>query len=302
MELVTADGSLVRADATTNSELLWALRGGGGNFGVVTALEFALYDIETAYAGMMLWDISEAETVLRRWGAWTVDAPDEVTTSFRILHMPPLPELPPFLRGRSVVVIDGAVLGSDEAAVEILAPLRELNPELDTFGRVPASALTRLHMDPEGPTPAVSDSVMLAELPEEAMAAFLAAVGDRSSTSLMIGELRQLGGALRRPHPGGGVVSKLDGAFLAFGCGIAMTPEMGMRAQADALQLTGALTEWASGSAYLNFCETEVDPSTGYTALAWQQLKGIRSAVDPDGVFAANHVIPRLYEDGSPSR
>ena len=70
VELVTADGSVVRADADTNAELFWALRGGGGSFGVVTALEFALYPIESAYAGMLIWDRTDAEKVLRRWADW----------------------------------------------------------------------------------------------------------------------------------------------------------------------------------------------------------------------------------------
>ena len=73
---------------TTNAELFWALRGGGGNFGVVTALEFRLYPIDTAYAGMLLWDLADAEQVLRTWAAWAPGAPDEVTTSFRILQPP----------------------------------------------------------------------------------------------------------------------------------------------------------------------------------------------------------------------
>jgi FAD/FMN-containing dehydrogenase len=302
IEVVVADGRLVRADASTNPELFWALRGGGGNFGVVTTLEFALYDFDSAYAGMLIWDISQVRSVLSRWATWAVDAPEEVTTSFRVLHLPPLPELPPFLRGRSVVVIDGAVLGTDEQAVEILRELRVLEPELDTFGRVPTSSLIRLHMDPEGNTPVASDSVMLAGLPDEAIEAFVEAAGDRTTTSLMIGELRQLGGALNRRPLGGGVTSRFDGAFLAFAAGIAATPEMGMQAQADAMRLIGALTPWASGSAYLNFVENEADPSIAFTEQAWRQLRGIRSVVDPDGVFVANHAIPRLYESGQPTR
>lgn len=305
VELVTADGSLVQADADTNPELFWALRGGGGNFGVVTALEFALYDIETAYAGMMIWDVSQAPTVLRGWAAWAATAPDEVTTSFRIMHLPPLPELPEFLRGRSVVIIDGAVvpgsLASDpndgpgsleQLGADILAPLRRLSPEMDTFAEVPAASLVRLHMDPEGGAPGVSDSVLLAELPEEAIDAFLEAAGDRSATSLVIAELRQLGGALARPHNGGGAVSHFDGAFLAFACGMAMTPELGLQIYADALRVTGALTPWASGSAYLNFCESEMDPSVAFGRDSWRRLSGIRAVVDPAGVFAANHPIP----------
>lgn len=302
VELVVADGSLLRVDADHHPELFWALRGGGGNFGVVTALEFALYDIETAYAGMLIWDVAEARTVLRRWATWALQAPDEVTTAFRIMHLPPLPQLPEMLRGRSVVIIDGAVVGTDDQAATILAGLRELGPEVDTFARVPAATLSRLHMDPEGGAPAVSDSLMLAGLTDDAVDAFVDAVGDRSTTSLMLGELRQLGGALARPAVGGGALSRFDGAFLAFACGIAATPEMGMAVQADALRLTGALSAWASGSAYLNYCESEVDPSTAYGEQTWTQLQGIRSVVDPDGVFAANHEVPRLFQDGRTSR
>ncbi|WP_228488961.1 FAD-binding oxidoreductase [Raineyella fluvialis] len=153
VELVTAGGDLVRADAHHHADLFWGVRGGGGNFGVVTALEFRLFPIADAYAGMLLWDLARAEPVLRRWAAWSAAAPDEVTTSLRFLRFPPLPDLPDFLRGRRLVVIDGAVLGDDAYGADIIAPLRELGPEMDTFGRTPAAALSRLHMDPEGPTP-----------------------------------------------------------------------------------------------------------------------------------------------------
>jgi len=151
VELVVADGSQIRVDRDTHPELFWALRGGGGNFGVVTALEFDLFPIETAYAGMLVWDQKDAEKVLRHWAEWSVGAPDEVTTSFRMMNLPPLPELPEPFRGRQLVVIDGAVLDSDDRAESILASLRELGPEMDTFARVPAASLVRIHMDPEGP-------------------------------------------------------------------------------------------------------------------------------------------------------
>ncbi|WP_369676902.1 hypothetical protein, partial [Enterococcus faecium] len=74
--------------------------------------------------------------------------PESVTSSLRVLHLPPLPELPPFLSGRSVVVVDGAVLESDERAEELLRPLRDLDPEIDTFTRIPSAALVHMHMDP----------------------------------------------------------------------------------------------------------------------------------------------------------
>ena len=170
IELVTAEGELVRTDAQHDPELFWALRGGGGNFGIVTALEFRLYPLSEVYAGMMLWDWTEAERVLTAWAAWAVDAPDHVTTSFRIMQLPPLEELPEFLRGRSVVIIDGAVQG-DPA---VLDPLRALDPELDLFGMVPAPALVRIHQDPEDPMPSVGATALISALPVEAVEALIA--------------------------------------------------------------------------------------------------------------------------------
>src|SRR6476661_8234273 len=194
VQIVTADGSIVWADATENAELFWAIRGGGGNFGIVTALEFAIFPFDTTYAGMMVWDRRDTERVLRGWLAWAADAPDEVTTSFRVLNLPPLPDIPEPFRGRQLVVIDGAVLASDERSIEILAALRELKPDVDTFGRVPVQALARLHMDPEGPTPAVSNTALLDGMPEEAIQAFVRQAGPESTSTLLVSELRQLGG------------------------------------------------------------------------------------------------------------
>jgi FAD/FMN-containing dehydrogenase len=215
-----------------------------------------------------------------------------------VLNLPPLPELPELVRGRSIVVIDGAVLASDERAGEILAELRALAPETDTFARVPASSLVRLHMDPEGATPVVSDSSMLGEFPEAAIDAFLEAAGPGSGSSLLIAELRQLGGALGRPHEGGGALSHLEGSFAVFAAAIAVTPEIAAQGLADAHRLTAALAPFSNGRSYLNFAEVATDARTAYAEDRWAQLKGIRSAADEHGIFVANHVIPRLYENG----
>jgi FAD/FMN-containing dehydrogenase len=301
VEIVLADGELVRADAHTNPELFWAVRGGGGSFGVVTAIEFKMYDIATAYAGMLMWSLADIEPVLREWAAWAPTAPDEVTTAFRAMRLPDMPDLPEFLRGQELVVIDGAVLGSDERGAELIAGLRALRPFMDTFARVPAKSLVRLHMDPEGGAPFASDSAMLASFPDAAVDAFLAEAGPDARTSLLMAELRQLGGALGRTHEGGGVLSRLDAEFVSFAGGIAATPELGAQAHADAVRFTEALAPFANGREYLNFAENPVDPRAAYGADVWTQLTGIRSAVDPHGVFAANHPVPRLFEDGQPT-
>jgi hypothetical protein len=103
------------------------------------------------------------------------------------------------------------------------------------------------------------------------------------------------------PRPGGGAVSHLDGQFLAFAGGVVMGPETALQVGADTAAFTRALAPWTSGRTYLNFAEDAVDPRQAYDASTWRQLVAIRSVVDPNGTFVANHRVPRLYEDGQPS-
>ncbi|MFT3834868.1 MAG: FAD-binding protein [Micropruina sp.] len=288
-ELVLADGCLVRTDADHRPDLFWALKGGGGNLGVVTALEFELLPIADVYAGMLLWPAEKAAEVTHRWAEWTRTAPDAVTTSLRLMSFPPLPELPPFLSGRRLVVIDGAVLGSDEQAAELLAPLRDLGPEMDTFGRMPAAALTRIHMDPEGPTPSVANATALAELPSDAVDALLRIAGPDSGSSLLVAEIRQLGGALGRP--GDAALARLPGNYLGFFLAIAPTPDLAALGRADADRAVEALVPWADAGRYLNFDDNAVDTSAGYSPLAWRRLQAVRESVDPCHRLLANHAI-----------
>ena len=164
IEVVTADGEMTRATPSEHTDLFWALRGGGGSFGVVTALEFTLFPYREVYAGMFLWPYERHLDVLHSWYAWTRNAPDAVTTSFRIMHFPPLDELPPFLSGRSVVVVDGAFAGDVDAGRTAVAGLRALEPELDTWGPSSPAALSHLHMDPEQPAPFAGQSSLLGEI------------------------------------------------------------------------------------------------------------------------------------------
>ena len=116
-------------------------------------MEIALYPVDELVAGMMVWPWERAQEVLTRYVEWAENAPNEVSASARLLQIPPLPDIPEMLRGRQVVVIDGAVLGTEDEANGILAGLRALGPEIDTFATVPAASLIRLHMDPEPPMP-----------------------------------------------------------------------------------------------------------------------------------------------------
>ena len=292
VELVTADGERVRADREQEPDLFWALRGGGGNFGVVTAMEFRLYPVSSIYAGWLAWPWEHAERVLPQWSEWAANAPDEVSTSFRIMQLPPIPEIPEPIRGRRLVVIDGAVNGDAARGRELLRPLRELDPEIDTWDMVPPVALSHLHGDPEHPVPGASGHAMIRELPSEAQEAFVAAAGPGSGSALLIAELRQLGGALGRPAPGAGALPQLDAAHALFGVGLAMNAEMAAQVVRSAERLTEAMGPWATGGSYLNFAEEpDTDTRTGYTPYAYRRLAAIKARVDPDDVLLANHSI-----------
>jgi FAD/FMN-containing dehydrogenase len=112
IELVTADGRRRRVDHRHDPELFWALRGGGGRFGVVTALEFRLYPVPELYAGWLAWPWERAREVLRAWREWLPSLPDEVTSIGRLLQVPPFPHLPEAFRGRQLVAVEAAGPGT----------------------------------------------------------------------------------------------------------------------------------------------------------------------------------------------
>ena len=291
VEVVDAAGELVRASAEENADLFWAVRGGGGGFGVVVALELSLMPVADVVAGMLLWPVERAEEVVRAWVAWTREAPESATTALRVMSFPPLPELPPFLSGRRLVIVDGALLEDDARAAELLAPLRALAPEMDTFARIPTAGMLGVHMDPPAPTPAVSDHAVLGALDDAAVDALLAQVGVGSTSSLLFAELRHLGGAVGRPDPDAGALTHLPGDYALFCVAVAPVPEAAAAGLADAAAVVAALAPWALEARVLTLTEHVVDPASAYPEDSWARLRTLKAALDPRGVFQAVHEI-----------
>ncbi len=208
IEIVTADGVLVRADRDHEPDLFWAVRGGGGSFGVVTAVELELLPIREIYAGLLWYPIDRADEVLHAWRELTEsDVPDELTTVGRILNLPPIPEIPEPVRGKSFAVVEAYHLGDPAVADEILAPLRALGPLNDTIASIPMPALSHVHMDPEQPVPGMGDGLTLDSLPREALDELLAVAGPGSRFPLLSVEIRHLGGELARARPESGAIA-----------------------------------------------------------------------------------------------
>jgi FAD/FMN-containing dehydrogenase len=289
VELVTADGMLLRVDADNEPDLFWALRGGGGNFGIVTSLDIRLYPIEEVYAGWLIFPVERANEVLTAWQEWTETVPDEITSVGRILNIPPLPDIPEPLRGRSIVAVEATYIGDEASGAELLAPLRALGPELDTFATIPASTLHHLHMDPDQPVPGSGDGMMLDRLTPEAIAR--AAEIMHPGSPLLSLEFRHLGGEIGRSAPGNGVLASLDASYLVFAVGITMTPEMAEAVERDVSRVLRALARWDSGRMYLNFAEAPRSGKSLFGEDGYIRLRKLKSEIDPDNLFHANHQI-----------
>jgi hypothetical protein len=291
-EAVTADGRLVRADARHERDLFWALRGGGGSFAVVTALEVRLFPVAAVYAGLLWWPLTAAPEVLETWRELTFGAPDEFTSTARLLRVPDSPELPQPIRGGSFVVVDVVHLGGPAEAEQIIAPLRALAPATDTLRLRPIREIGHLHMDPEQPVPGVGDATLLDSLPEEAIHQLIAMAGPGAEDPPHLVELRQLGGELRRALPDSGALAALDADYILV-CGSAATsPAEAAAVQRSVHRIQSALTEWTARQAYLNFAETPRDPATFWDRSAYHRLRQIKAAIDPEDRIRSNHPIP----------
>jgi FAD/FMN-containing dehydrogenase len=290
---VTADGRLVRADAASEPDLFWALRGGGGSFGVVTAVELRLFPVTEVYAGLLWWPADAASQVLPAWRELTHSGlPDAFTTTARLMNFPPLPEIPGQIRGRSFAVIDVIHLGAPAKADALLAPLRALGPVMDTIGMIPVPALGHLHMDPEHPVPAKGDGLLLASLPAQAIDQLIKAAGPGTGSPLLVAELRHLGGEFARPRPGNGALAAIDADYALFAAGIAPTPEAAQAVAAGVAAVQSALAPWTARQMYLNFAETSRDPASFWSPHTYDRLRRIKAAVDPHNMIRANHPIP----------
>jgi len=293
IEVVTADGELLRADHDSHPDLFWAMRGGGGSFGVVTAIEIGLFPIAEVYAGVMFWPQERAREVLQAWREWTEwGLPDEIISVGRILNPPPIPEIPEPLRGKRFVVVEAIFLGEEDEGAELVRPLRALCPSMDTFATIPAVGLGHLHMDPDQPIAGKGDGMLLDAAGAETIDAFVDATTGESASALLSAELRQLGGAIGRPAPEHGATSSIEADYAMFAVGATPVPELGPIVAQQVAGVKEALAPYDHGSMYLNFAESRIDSSRLYAnEYTHRRLRAVKAAYDGDEVIQSNHPI-----------
>lgn len=298
IEVVTADGRLRTVTADSDSDLFHALCGGGGNLGVVTALEMDLPPVPRLTGGGLFFAGESAEEVVAAWASWSRDLPETMNTSIALLRLPPMPELPEPLRGRFVVHVRVAFAGVPAAAEALLAPLRELTAPLvlDTVGELPYAALDAVHMDPHQPVPLRHGGVLLAELTGAAVGRLLELAGPGADCPLLLVELRRLGGALAR-DAGSPVVNGRRSAYSLHAIGM-LVPPVAAQVPAGLRAVLDGMAPWSGGATLLNLHGNPTDtPDDAERARAWDPgaldtLLAAKAAVDPDDMFRLGHTLP----------
>ncbi|MEW2296102.1 FAD-binding oxidoreductase [Streptomyces sp. NPDC006743] len=296
LRVVTADGEARHVDADSEPDLFWALRGGKGNFGVVTEIEFDVFPVTRFYGGGLYFPGECLAELLEAWRAWLPTVPEEMTSSVGIQRLPDLPVLPEPLRGAFVVHLRVGYLGSAADGERLLAPLRAVAPPLlDLVGEKPYTSLGEIHLDPVDPMPYYDRSVCLGEFTGETVEALVRLAGRGSGCTLANVEIRALGGAFDREPAVPNAVSTRGVPFVVFGFAV------GGADQADALrgglaEVVDGLEPWALERNMVNFLSPdEATAPEGVRAVygpeRYDRLAGVKRRYDPSNVFRFNHNV-----------
>lgn len=290
-KVVLADGAVVEANADENSDLYWALRGGGGNFGVVTRLDLRLRELGTITGGMMMWASSPAKlaTVLRTFA----EGPDELGGMVNVMVAPPLPMIPAELHGTQIIMALLSHSGTAAEADEVLAPLRALGPVLDGVQEMPYPAMFE---GAGGPPPGGMGDARTGFLgqgtwsPDEAWAdTVIEAVSGAGGPAAV--NIRAMGGAIGRVDPAATAFAHRDPAFMVTVGKFA--PSVDELPAASAWVTSTAEQLGISGRGYVNFMgtATEQDVRNAYPEATLARLREVKRTYDPGNLFTSNHNV-----------
>src|SRR5579884_669835 len=292
VEMVTADGSVVRASDTENPELLWGVKGGGGNFGIITSFEYRLHAVgPLVYGGAFFFPVDRAEEVLRTYSSIAHGFPDELTTLVAFLTAPPAPFIPQPIQGTKMIAIALCYNGPAETGAEVVSPLRMLKPSVDLVGPIPYLELQKM-FDAGSPfgIRAYWKTSYLKELSDGAIRTLV------SHASKMVSPLSQLhihhlGGAVSRTS-GGGCFAHRDTPFVLNFVGEWVSPAE------DASNITWVRDAWegmkpySTGTPYVNFLGSEGgDQVRAAYGENYARLAELKRKYDPENFFKINQNI-----------
>ena len=291
VELVTAAGERARASEDENPDLFWALRGGGGNFGVVTALEFRLHEIgPMVYAGLALFDPADAHAVATAFRDFHSPGPEEAGLALAFVTAPPAPFVPPEWQGRVMPAIAGMWAGSPQDGAHALSGLlAAAQPVANVFGEMPYAEFQSMIDDPPGLRNWWT-AEYLSDFPDEAVAEFCAfgAEMPASATQLL---LVPWGGAVARAEDTT-PLAKRDAAWVIHPFAVWEGAERDAEHVAWGRSVRERFGPWTTGGTYLNFIGDEgQDRVRAAFGPAYDRLAAVKAEWDPDNVFHGNQNI-----------
>ncbi len=283
IEVVTGDGVLRRATPTEHPELFFALRGGKGAAGIVTALEFDLVHQPSYYGGALFFDGEHVAAVVDAWRTWSAELPEEGTTSFAVFQLPAMPGVPDVLADRMTISVRLVWTGDAQEGARHADRLRAVAPALlDGWAVHPYSDIDGVHTDPLDPMPALEAAVVLSDFPDEAARALLETAGHGSGSKQVLVEVRQLGGAYARGGEHEAAFALRDGRFSVLTVGVPGTPGLEESVQ----EILGALAPWAMDRTLPNFTfEADRLPQC-YDPCTRDRIAAAVRSYDPQGVLA----------------
>ncbi len=288
-EVITADGELVRADADSHPDLFWAIRGGGGNFGVVTRMRFRLHEVSTIVGGMLV--LPATPEVITSFLAAAEAAPEALSTIAAVMPAPPLPFLSPEHHGRPVVLVTIAYAGAVEDGERAVAPFQALaTPLADMVRPMP-------YPDIFAPEPAVRPRVamrtMLADSLDRDAAETILEHVRAASAPIAATQLRVLGGAMARVPVDATAFAHRDRRLMVNVAAMYQNAEEQSVHETWVARLAAEL-DTANTGAYVGFLgdEGQERVRAAYPAATWDRLTAIKARYDPDNLFRVNHNIP----------
>jgi hypothetical protein len=271
------------------------VRGGKGNFGVVTSLTVKLVPVATLYGGMIVYDGPAAREVFHAYRTWVDTLSESTTTSLALMRLPDLPFVPPPLAGKLTVHLRVAHVGSTAEGEQLLAPMRALGVPviIDAVGEMPYTNVDEIYHDPVDPLPVWESGLVLNDLPVEAIDKLLEIAGPGVEVPLVMAEIRHLGGALARQPEHPNAVAGRDAAF-TFWCLGPMFPGLDAIVPGIGHATLAAMKPWAANGSLLNFLGDRT--SREQVAECWApdvyaRLMSIKQAVDPTNVFRFGHAL-----------
>jgi FAD/FMN-containing dehydrogenase len=291
-DVVTADGRLVRASETENEDLFWALRGGSGNFGIVTSFEYRAHPVgPLMLAGLLIYPLDRAEGAMEAFREVAGNAPDELATAAVMMTAPPEPFIPEDLQGTQVLGIAVSYCGEPTDGEPLVAPLREAGPAADLVGPMPYRAFQAM-LDPTSPAGFRNywRGEHLTGLQDGVIEAFLR-VRTEGLSPLSFVILFQHGGAVSRVPEEATAYGNRDAAFMIHPIGCWEKPADDERHIAWVREVSETMQPYKTGRVYLNLHGDVDDVRAGYGDAKYARLVEIKRKYDPDNVFRFNQNI-----------